>query len=713
MTNPRVVVLVQARIGSSRLPGKALLPVGGMPLLLFQLARIRRARTVHETVVITTRSPSDDPVAALCHEHGIPVYRGHETDLLDRHVQAAREFQADFVAKIPSDCPLADPILIDQVLSLWLNDPDRYDYVSNYHPPSFPDGLDVEGSPLSILETAWRESTRALDREHSFPFIWDRPDRFRIGNIENSRGNMFLTHRWTLDYPEDLEFIRRVIDSFPGRNDFGTDEILDLLARDPEIARINARRAGINWYRHHPGQLKTVRRCDYRTDTPAVFPRSLALLERAKKVIPCATQTLSKGYTQWSPGAAPQFLESARGCEVTDVDGNVYIDYGMALGPYILGYADPDVDAAVARQLGKGVTFTLPHPLEVEAAELITEVVPCAEMVRFGKNGSDVTSTAVKLARAHTGREKIVICGYHGWQDWYIASTERNKGIPASTRNLVLPMEYNNLNSLRRLLDENRDEIAGVILEPVYVTPPIEGFLEGVRALTTEHGIVLIFDELFTGFRWAMGGAQEYFGVTPDLACFGKAVANGMPVSILAGRRAVMLELEEVFFSSTFGGEALSLAALVATIDKLKSARVHEAVAEKGAYLKCGVEALIHKHGLENRLAIFGYPFKTAFNFNPPPGITGLEMKTFFQQECAQRGVLFIGYHLCSLAHTRDHLDFTIRIYDEVMGLLVEALASGTLRDKLRGPVLEAIFKNVGDRSSGMAAASQEVIRAR
>src|SRR3989338_2394100 len=193
----------------------------------------------------------------------------------------------------------------------------------------------------------------------------------------------------------------------------------------------------------------------YKRRGPPRLEESLRLLEEAKRLIPCATQTLSKGYTQWSVGASPLFLKSAKGCEVTDVDGNKYIDYGMALGPYILGYADPDVNEAVRKQLEDGTMFTLPHPLEVEAAELIIENVPCAEMVRFGKNGSDATTAAVKLARAFTDKEKIIICGYHGWQDWYIASTERDKGIPKVLKSLVLPMQYNDLPSLKKKIKEH------------------------------------------------------------------------------------------------------------------------------------------------------------------------------------------------------------------------------------------------------------------
>lgn len=433
---------------------------------------------------------------------------------------------------------------------------------------------------------------------------------------------------------------------------------------------------------------------------PLQLNKSLRLLKKAKNVIPCATQTLSKGYTQWSVGASPLFLESAKGCEVYDVDGNSYIDYGMALGPFILGYCDFDIDKAVRKQLEKGTMFTLPHPLEIKAAETIIENVPCAEMVRFGKNGSDATSGAVKLARAYTKKEKIIICGYHGWQDWYIVSTERNVGIPKCLKELAIPFKYNDLEGLKKIINDNKEEIAGLIMEPVTAIPPKNNFLEEVRKITKENNIILIFDELFTGFRWSIGGAQKYFNVIPDLACFGKAAANGYPVSFVAGKKEIMKKFEDVFFSFTYGGEALSLVAIVATVNKLKKEKVYEHIEKWGRYLKEGTEKLIKKHDLKDYVSIIGYPFKTVFNFSGIPN--PLEIKTYFQQECAKRRVLFIGYHLISFAHKKKHIDFTLKVYDQVMAGLKKVLRENKLKGSLNGSIVTQIFKNVGDRSSGV-----------
>ena len=712
----KIVVFIQARMGSNRLPAKIIKKVNGKELLIHQVERIKKAKTVNEVVVITTTNSEDDEIFKLCNDHSINCYRGSELDLLDRHYKAAKEFSADFVVKIGSDSPLSDSNIIDEVLSLWINNPEKYDYVSNYHPPTFPDGLDVEGCPIEILEIAWENATKDHEREHTFPYIWDNPDKFRIGNIINKYGNMFTSHRWTIDYLEDYFFLKNVFENFKNNPNFKMKDILEYLNENPDVRSINEMHNGVNWYRN-VGELKTVDRFQYkRENTPLKLTESLKLLEEAKKVVPCGSQTLSKGYTQWSVGASPLFLESGKGCEVTDPDGNVFIDYGMGLGPFILGYSDDDVNLAVKEQLEKGTMFTLPSSLEAEASKAIIDSVPCAEMVRFGKNGSDATTAAVKLARAYTKKEIIVHCGYHGWQDWYITSTERDAGIPKVMKELVVSLKYNDLDGLKTIIKTNKGKIAGLIMEPVGAVKPkcmgmtnctkIEcksmcqnNFLHEVRKITKEHNIVLIFDELFTGFRWSMGGASEYFNVVPDLACFGKALSNGMPVSCITGKREIMEMFETVFFSFSYGGETLSLVAIIATIQKLKKCKVHEHIESESTFLINGIEQLISKHNLEQYISIFGYPFKSVFKLSGNKEFNPLELKTLLQQECAKTGILFIGYHLVSFSHKRQHIEFTLEVYDEVLKVVKNAIENKNLIQKLEGEVVTQIFKNVGDRS--------------
>ncbi|TFV91755.1 aminotransferase class III-fold pyridoxal phosphate-dependent enzyme [Oxalobacteraceae bacterium OM1] len=423
------------------------------------------------------------------------------------------------------------------------------------------------------------------------------------------------------------------------------------------------------------------------------YLHSEEMLRRALETIPLGTQTFSKSKTQFPHGVSPYFVTHGKGCRVWDVDGNEYIDFINSLAAITLGYNDEDVTKAVRAQLDDGVIFSLAHPLEVKVAEKIVEMVPCAEMVRFGKNGSDATAGAVRLARAYTGRDRVAVCGYHGWQDWYIGTTARNRGVPKATRDLTHTFTYNDLDSLRRVLREYLGQVAAVVLEPMNLIRPVDGFLEGVKALAHEHGALLVFDETVTGFRYANGGAQEYFGVTPDLATFGKGVANGYPLSVIAGRADVMRLMEEIFFSFTFGGEALSLAAALATLEKLQREPVLSTLAERGADLLRRVQGLIDKHRLADVFTLSGHPAWSFLQMRDAGGYTAWEIKTLFLQEMFARGILTLGSHNMCYAHGPNDIDQLLNAYDEVMPILRSALDDRSLSAMLKCASLEPLFK--------------------
>ncbi|WP_212597184.1 aminotransferase class III-fold pyridoxal phosphate-dependent enzyme [Sphingopyxis granuli] len=423
------------------------------------------------------------------------------------------------------------------------------------------------------------------------------------------------------------------------------------------------------------------------------FDRSESILTRSENVIPLGSQTFSKSRTQFPVGVSPLYLERGDGCHVWDVDGNEYVDFISSLCSVTLGYRDPDVDGAVRDQLDRGVILSLPAALETEVAELICEIVPCAEKVRFGKNGSDATSGAIRIARAFTERDHVAVCGYHGWQDWYIGTTARNRGVPQATRDLSHPFLYNDLASLERLFAERPDQIAAVILEPMNVDYPQPGFLEGVRELATRHGAVLVFDETITGFRYANGGAQQLFGVTPDLATFGKGLANGYPVSAVAGRADIMKMMEEVFFSFTFGGELLSLAAAKATLEKLKREPVIERITATGEALIAAVRAIIDESGMGHIFDIKGHPSWSFLTIADQPGATSFAIKTWLMQEWHQRGILNYGTHNLNYAHGEADIAVLLDAYRATFPQLRDLLAAGTLADALRCPPLEPLFK--------------------
>lgn len=423
------------------------------------------------------------------------------------------------------------------------------------------------------------------------------------------------------------------------------------------------------------------------------YQMSERLLERALKTIPLGSQTFSKSYTQFPKGVSPYFAMRGKGSKLWDVDGNEYIDFINGLASINLGYCDPDVDDAVRAQLSDGVIFSLSHALEHQVAEQIVEMVPCAEKVRFGKNGSDATAGAIRAARAFTGRERVAVCGYHGWQDWYIGSTTRSLGVPQAVRSLTHTFPYNDVPTLEKLMAAHRDEFAAIIIEPMNVAEPASGYFEELKIIARKHGALLIFDETITGFRFSPGGAQQLFGVIPDLATFGKGMANGYPVSALTGRSDVMKVMEEVFFSFTFGGETLSLAAALSTMKKVQSKKVTDVLVAQGQKIKDGLVKLVVKHGLQGVVSISGHATWSFVGFKDTAPYSMWDIKTLYLQEIFSRGILTLGTHNMSFSHSDADIAALLKAYDEVFSVLQSALKAEDLFSRLRCDVLQPLFK--------------------
>jgi glutamate-1-semialdehyde aminotransferase len=424
-----------------------------------------------------------------------------------------------------------------------------------------------------------------------------------------------------------------------------------------------------------------------------VITRSDEWYARATGLIPACTQTLAKGPGQYVAGVAPKYLRRGKGSHVWDVDGNEFIDFSMAIGPVSLGYAYEVVDRAIRDQLEDGITFSMMHPLEVEVAELIRDTVPNAEMVRFSKTGADVTSAAVRLSRAFTGRSKVICCGYHGWHDWYVSVTDRSAGIPDAVQDLTRTFAYNDMKSVADALDA---DTACAILEPMVFDEPRDGFLHELKAACRRNGTLLIFDEMWTGFRFALGGAQERFGVQADLMCYSKAIANGMPLAVLAGRSDVMrLCDKDVFFFTTFGGEALSLAAAKATIQELRDRQVPGYLARQGRLLRDGYNALARDLGMPYTRAI-GADCRTLVTFDGTAG-DPLEMKSLVQQELFARGILWSGFHNVSFSHTDADVAHALTAYRDALTALKHAVGAGSVRRALLGSPVEPVFRRTSN----------------
>lgn len=423
------------------------------------------------------------------------------------------------------------------------------------------------------------------------------------------------------------------------------------------------------------------------------YQNSMDFLDLAEKIIPLGSQTFSKSRTQYPVGVSPLFIDRGEGSKVWDIDGNQYVDFANSLLAVSIGYNHASVNAAVTEQLKKGVSFSLPSKLEYEVASLLVDMVPCAEMVRFGKNGSDATSAAIRLARAYTQRDYVAVCGYHGWHDWYIGTTTKNLGVPAATSGLSFSFPYNDIDALEHLLSSHKDKFAAIIIEPVNAVYPTPGYLEAVRELATKHKVVLIFDEICTGARLSPGGAQELFGVTPDLCAMGKGLANGHPLSAVMGKREIMELCSEIFFSGTFGGENLSLAAAKEVLTLVKTGVVTKKLEQTGSTIMEGVRGIVTDNGLDEIFSFSGHPSWCFINISRETVNDVMLLKTLFLQEMFKRGILILSTHNISYAHSSSDVTQLFAAYSETMAVIKDSVKNNNVRDSLECEPLKLLFR--------------------
>lgn len=429
---------------------------------------------------------------------------------------------------------------------------------------------------------------------------------------------------------------------------------------------------------------------------PEIRKRSLeksnALWQEAQDKILSGCQLYSKGPETHIEGVSPIYIDHGKDAHVWDVDGNEYIDYDMGLGPILLGYQYKAVDDAVLAQLRRGMGYSLVAPEEVEYARLCTKHIPSAGKVRFLKTGSGATEAAVRIARAYTGRKHILRGEYHGWHEWTAAAESvRQGGLLPELRSYVHKFEYNDLDKVQEYFETYRGEVAAVITEAVENDAPKGDFLKQLKEICHANGALLIFDEVVNGFRFSIGGAQQYFGVTPDLSTFGKAAANGMPLSVVAGRKDIMEEVDKkIFISTTFGGDCLSLAAGIAVMKELESGEVNRAIWEKGTYLQENFRKLAKD--IDVPIDLKGYPCRMSLEYTDYAGKRDWLYNSIFMQESVKRGVL-LGWNIFPCyTHTREDLDFTLNVFEDAMKIYREALKSGHPETYMEGKPLKIVL---------------------
>lgn len=453
--------------------------------------------------------------------------------------------------------------------------------------------------------------------------------------------------------------------------------------------------------------------------------QSLELYERAKQLVPGGTQLLSRRPLIFAPGVAPIFAERGKGSHIWDVDGSEYLDYGMSVSACILGYADDVVNDAVRAQIDCGVMYSLNHPAELELAELLCETIPCAEMVRFAKGGGEACAIAVRIARGATGRDKVLFCGYHGWHDWYLAANLDAAaldshlfpgiepiGVPRGLAGTAIPFPHGDLAALEQALDLHAPDLACVIMEPMRSTESPPGYLQGVRALTERRGIILVFDEVTTGFRHAPGGVEEFLGVVPDMATFAKSLSNGYAMGAVVGRRAVMEPASRMFISSTNWSDLVGIVAATATLKEIRRRNIPAMLREYGEQLMAGWNSAAKEIGIAARM--FGTPQWPLIEFSPPgdgmPETTGgarsdsivgggpslgRKLAALYAQEMAHRRILFNTHPVHSAAHNDRDLDQTLTATRAALITVRDVLHAGRIDESLKATLDPPVFRRL------------------
>ena len=656
----RVVAVVQVRMNSSRFPGKVLKKIRGISIVELISRRLSKAREVDEIVFGTSTDSTDDELASEIIGFGGKVFRGSLEDVQERFIQAAEHADAELVVRITGDCPLIDWEIVDQVISLAKET--ESEYSSNTHPPTFPDGLDVEVFFLDSLKASRRESSDPSSKEHVTANL-RTSGSFSKSNLDNEVD--YSERRWTVDYPADL---RDLESNLP--NGFETMTWREIMSKGFEGIESSARR-----------------------NEGARLGLGQKLWKRAKEVIPGGGMLLSKRSEMYLPDEWPAYYSRAKGIKVWDLDGNEYLDFAnMSVGACSLGYGVESIDNAVKQAIDEGVMSSLNSPAEVLLAEKLIEMHPWADMARFARSGGEANAVAVRIARAYTGKDRIAICGYHGWHDWYLSanlSSDSNldghllpglnpSGVPRGLAGTTVPFSYNNATELAELLKSG--EFAAVKMEVSRNFGPEDGFLQEVRRLCTHYGVVLIFDECTSGFRETFGGLHLKYGVNPDLAMFGKALGNGYAITAVIGRREVMQAAQETFISSTFWTERLGPVAALATLSEMEKMNSWEKISETGAKVK-GIWAEVFSR-LQLGYQITGLDSLASFTVEVADW---LGFKTLLTQEMLDRGYLSSSYFYASTQHDSASLTKYAEDFEESAKISALHDSDGTITSSLRG----------------------------
>lgn len=570
----KYLIIIQARFKSTRFEGKILKKYKSYSLLEILIKRLTISEFASKIVVACTHDVADNAIIEICKKIKINYVRGDNDNLINRYKKVLKSYPCKNIIRITSDCPFSDPELLDDMIKFY--EEKNLDYLSNNKPASFPDGFDVEIFKSKILNKLSIAATNSLQREHVTSHIKNIKN-LKVDNYKNKKD--FSNLRLTIDEPKDYELIKIVLKNFDKKIfRFRLKDIENLYMKNKKLFNINS---------------------EIKRDEGFNLSKGQKFWKRAKNVIPGGTMLFSKNPNLFLPNKWPAYFSKTKGCFIWDLEKKKYIDLSfMGVGTNILGYNNKFVDKAVKDVIKAGNISTLNSKEEIFLAEKLVEMNKWSKYVRFARTGGEASSIAIRIARAATNRDKIAVCGYHGWQDWYLAANLENeknldkhlmknlpiKGVPHNYRDNIKTFQYNDFLKLNKIINQN--SLAAVIMEVSRDEKPKNDFLKKVRQLTEKKKIPLIFDECTSGFRETFGGLHYKYGVNPDIVIYGKALGNGYAINAVVGKEEIMKESLKTFISSTFWTERIGSAAAIETLNQMEKLQSWKIITKTGKMIK-------------------------------------------------------------------------------------------------------------------------------
>ena len=675
----KTIAIVQARLTSTRFPKKILEKVDGKTLIEILINRLKKSKNIDQIVIATPKDKLNKKIKNYA--KGTNFFFGNENDVLDRYYKAAKKYKASNIVRICADCPFIDPNIVDKIIDLFKKN--NLDYASNTIQPSFPDGLDVEVFSFKTLKKTWLNAKSESEREHVTPYMI-RNRKFKKINYKFKKNLSNI--RLTIDEKIDLIQLKKLYSNIKNKENFGFKEIYELYKKNKNIFTINSsikRNEGSNI---NEGQK---------------------LWKRAQSVIPGGNMLLSKRPEMYAPNQWPSYYSKAKGCYVWDVSKRKFTDLSlMSVGTNILGYSNKYVDNAVINAVKKSNMSSLNCYEEILLSEKLIDMHNHFDMVRYARTGGEANAIAIRLARAASGKDKIAICGYHGWHDWYLSANLNSnnsegvlkdhllpglstKGVPKNLKNTIYPFKFNDFKALKKICDQNK--IGAIKMEVFRNIPPEKNFLEKVRKLADKKNIVLIFDECTSGFRETFGGLHLKYSVLPDICILGKALGNGFPITAVLGKREIMENAQTTFISSTFWTERSGYVAALKSLEIMEKVKSWKIISEKGKILKSKLRKIAQENKL--KINISGLDSCPSYNLKFS---NWMKYKTFITQELLNKKILGANTTYVSIAHTNKILSKYIEVLSKIFHKINQSEKSNIDIDSLlKGPVCHSGFKRL------------------